>query len=62
MPKPIIIGIDPGTTIGVAVLDTSGSLMYSASFKNAQLSEIITEVMKYGQPILVGTDKKNLPE
>ena len=37
---PLIVGIDPGTTTGVAVFDLSGNLILIKSGKNLARSDI----------------------
>ena len=61
MRDPIIIGIDPGTTTGYAVLDIHGKLLDKGSSKELGLSDLIKIVIKYGIPIIVGTDKAKIP-
>ena len=56
MQEPLIVGIDPGTTVGVAALDLHGDVVFLYSKKNVSLSEIIFNVIKHGKPLAVGTD------
>jgi len=60
--KPIIIGVDPGTTVGLCVLDFKGSIQKIFSKKNISQSKIIEEILKEGRPIIIATDKKKIPE
>ena len=57
----IIVGIDPGSTIGYAVLDFSGNIIEVGSEKNFPINELITRIISLGDPIIVGTDKKVVP-
>ncbi|MBD3203228.1 DUF460 domain-containing protein [Candidatus Woesearchaeota archaeon] len=59
--KPLIVGIDPGTTSAYAVLDFNFNLVAVDSKRNFPLSEIITSVFHLGDPILVAADKKEIP-
>ncbi len=59
--KLLIVGIDPGTTTGFAVLDIEGKLVLASSSKQLDLSKLISETIKLGKPVLVGTDKMNVP-
>ena len=60
--KPLlIIGIDPGTTAAYALLDINENVVKISSSKELNLSAMISEVTFSGFPILVGTDKKNIP-
>src|SRR3989338_10502978 len=58
---PLIIGIDPGTTIGYAVINTDGELISIESSKDLSLSLLISKIINLGKIIAVGTDKKNIP-
>lgn len=57
----IIIGIDPGITTAYSVLDIEGRLMKANSSKNLDLNQLISEIIKIGKVILVGTDKSKIP-
>lgn len=58
---PLIVGIDPGSTIGYAVLDFDGKLREVGSFKG-KLSDIIERVSRLGKPSIVGTDVDPIPK
>jgi uncharacterized protein len=58
---PVIVGIDPGTTSAFAVLTIDFDLSYVKSKRNYGLAEMISDIFEHGTPILVGTDKKDLP-
>lgn len=59
--KLLIVGIDPGTTTGYAVLDIEGSLVHLDSSKQLDLKLLISETVKLGKVVLVGTDKEKIP-
>lgn len=59
--KLLIVGIDPGTTLGYALLDTEGNILKLESCKHLSLNELISKVIKVGKPVVVGCDKKNVP-
>lgn len=59
--KLLIVGIDPGTTAGYAVLDIEGNLICMKSSKQLDLSMLISETIKLGKTVLVGTDKAKIP-
>ena len=62
MHKPhIILGIDPGTTIGYAVIDLNGKLLASGSGKEFSLGDIIQKAIPHGKPLAIGTDKAKAP-
>jgi uncharacterized protein len=61
--KPlVIVGIDPGTTTGYAILDINGNLIKADSMRGMGLSKLISDVTYHGKPVLVGTDKANCPD
>ena len=55
-PKGIIVGFDPGLTVGIAILNLKGQLISIASFKEIRRSDIISHIIGYGSTILVATD------
>lgn len=57
----MIVGIDPGTTVGFAVLDLDGNLMKIGSFKNKPLSKVVEVISNY-HPVLVSCDVASIPE
>ncbi len=57
----MIVGIDPGTTVGCAVLDCSGSLIKLYSEKHMNLNSVISKVIKMGKPVAVACDVKKAP-
>ena len=59
--KLIIVGIDPGTTTGYAILDLQGNLVSLKSAKNLGLNSLLDEVLKEGKAICVGTDRAKVP-
>ncbi|WP_440059837.1 DUF460 domain-containing protein [Thermogladius sp. 4427co] len=60
--RPVIVGIDPGMTTGVAVIDIDGRVLYAFSQKDADRSTIISIVTQYGSPIAISTDVSNIPD
>lgn len=58
----IIVGYDPGMTVGVAAIDLEGRLLLSKSGKNLDRAEVISLLLKTGIPVLVATDKNPPPE
>jgi predicted RNase H-like nuclease (RuvC/YqgF family) len=59
---PIIVGLDPGTTASFAVIDFFGKVISINSSKEYNLSKIILEISKLGLPLIVSTDKANIPD
>ncbi len=56
-----IAGIDPGTTIGFALIRLDGSVADIGSFKQHTLAGMIKKLSSYGSIIAIGTDKANIP-
>lgn len=60
-PVYLIVGIDPGTTIGVAALDLEGNLVYLKSTRLFSAADLIFEIAKLGHPVIVASDKAEMP-
>ncbi|MFH1409760.1 MAG: DUF460 domain-containing protein [Nanoarchaeota archaeon] len=58
----LILGLDPGTTVGCCLLDLEGKAKARWSRKEYPLHEIIKDVSAQGRVIAVGTDKKKMPK
>jgi predicted RNase H-like nuclease (RuvC/YqgF family) len=59
--KPLIIGVDPGSTSAVAAIDLEGEIELLKSGKNFPPREIIQRIVKAGKPVVVASDKKETP-
>lgn len=59
--KPIVVGIDPGTTTAIAFLDSKGKPMEVKSSKKYSKEMLISEIREKGSPMIIGTDKNPLP-
>lgn len=59
--KPLIIGIDPGTTAGYAAMDLNGNLIALDSSKNMGIDKVISKIAGLGDVVLVGTDIEKAP-
>ncbi|RLF90808.1 DUF460 domain-containing protein [Thermococci archaeon] len=60
--KPIIVGIDPGTTKAMAFLDLRGNPLGVESSKSFSLGEMIRRIGEVGTPVLVACDVPNPPK
>lgn len=58
----VIVGIDPGTTLGYAVFSMDGTIIAYGSSKTFTLNTLIKHITSVGRCILVGTDKKKVPD
>ena len=59
--KLLIAGVDPGTSLGYAVLDIEGKVVKIKSSKQMNLNSLIAEVTNLGKVMVVGTDKAKIP-
>jgi predicted RNase H-like nuclease (RuvC/YqgF family) len=57
----LIIGVDPGTTLGYAILNDKGEFITSGSGKEFTMSELINSIISFGRPLVVGCDKNPPP-
>jgi uncharacterized protein len=60
--RGIIVGFDPGLTVGLAILDLKGNLISLVSCKEIRRSEIISHIIAYGKTVLVATDVYPIPK
>lgn len=58
----LIVGVDPGTTLGYAVIDFEGNIVKIHSEKNLDMSSLISELIKLGKPLIVAGDKEYNPD
>jgi len=56
-----IVGVDPGTTLGYAVIDLEGNIIELNASKLLNLSKLISIVTEIGLPLIIATDKANVP-
>ncbi|MEM3639241.1 MAG: DUF460 domain-containing protein [Fervidicoccaceae archaeon] len=59
--KPLIVGIDPGMTYGIAILDIDGKIIYAGSWHKMSRLDAVEFIEKYGKPIVVATDVFPVP-
>jgi len=62
MKRPVIVGFDPGATIGLAVINTDGELLFLTSKTGAKRGEIINIIAEYGDPLIIASDRRPLPK
>lgn len=60
-PRYLIVGIDPGTTIGIAALDLDGTLIYLASTRLFSAADLTREIATLGKPLIIASDKAEMP-
>ncbi|MEM4133989.1 MAG: DUF460 domain-containing protein [Candidatus Micrarchaeia archaeon] len=60
--KPIIVGVDPGTYIGIAIFDLNANLIHSSTITDKGKEVVVSEISKYGNPIVVASDVNPPPQ
>ncbi|MFB6227152.1 MAG: DUF460 domain-containing protein [Halobacteriales archaeon] len=58
----IVVGIDPGTTTAVALLDLHGDTLDVLSTRTADTAAIIEWIIERGRPVVVAADVTPMPE
>ncbi|PSP55608.1 DUF460 domain-containing protein [Halobacteriales archaeon QS_1_67_19] len=58
----VLVGIDPGTTTAVAVLDLDGTVLDVFSTRTADTAEVIEWIIERGRPVVVAADVEPMPE
>jgi len=59
--KSVIIGVDPGLTVGIAVMDLEGNLLEVFSARDFALSDILEYTTKYNDAVAVASDVTPAP-
>jgi len=59
--KYTFVGIDPGTTMGIAIIDLNGEPVEIFSAKNYSISDAITLIISRGRPLIVASDVTPTP-
>ncbi|MDP7079949.1 MAG: DUF460 domain-containing protein [Candidatus Undinarchaeales archaeon] len=59
--KGLIVGIDPGTTTGVAMLDLDGNVVHVESRREYPRADIVYTLISHGRPAVVATDVNPTP-
>lgn len=60
-PRYLIVGIDPGTTIGIAAVDLDGMLLHLTSSRQMTMSDVIEELFRIGKPLIIASDVHQMP-
>ena len=61
-PRPVIVGIDPGLSVGIAVLGLDGTPISIVTRRGADRTEIINYLRGIGKPTIIATDSTPIPE
>ncbi len=59
--KYTIVGIDPGTTMGIAIIDLNGKPVEVFSAKNYSISDAIAVIISHGRPLIIASDVTPTP-
>ena len=57
----LIVGIDPGTTTAVAILDLRGKLVNLFSSRVVSISDVIERIAEHGRPLIIASDVTPAP-
>ncbi|HKJ59460.1 MAG TPA: DUF460 domain-containing protein [Halobacteriales archaeon] len=58
---PVIVGVDPGTTTAVAVLDLDGNVLDVLSTRTADNAEVVEWIIERGRPLVFAADVSPMP-
>ena len=58
----VLVGIDPGTTTAIAILDMDGEVLDVHSTRSADTADVIEWIIERGRPLLVAADVTPMPE
>ncbi|WP_048056546.1 DUF460 domain-containing protein [Thermococcus sp. 4557] len=59
--RSIIVGIDPGITVGIAAIDLNGRIVALHSQRNMPVGEVFRFISEVGHPVIVATDVSPAP-
>ncbi len=57
----IIVGVDPGETTGLALIDLNGNVLYVGSRRGIGFFELIDKIYEHGKPLIISTDVPKIP-
>ncbi|KDE55955.1 DUF460 domain-containing protein [Methanoculleus sp. MH98A] len=60
-PRYLIVGLDPGTTTGIAAVDLDGNLVLLTSSRQMTMSDIVEELYRAGKSLIVASDVQQMP-
>jgi predicted RNase H-like nuclease (RuvC/YqgF family) len=58
----VLVGMDPGTTTAVALVDLDGHLLEVWSSRTASTAEVVEWIVERGRPVVVAADVTPMPE
>jgi predicted RNase H-like nuclease (RuvC/YqgF family) len=60
--RPLIVGVDPGVTTGVALVDLDGRILHVTSIRAADRGSVVELISRYGKPVIVAVDVSEVPD
>lgn len=60
--KMVILGVDPGTSVGLAILDMNGNALLITSLRTPDRERVVQAVLSKGKPVLIAVDTSRPPE
>lgn len=57
----VIVGIDPGTSVAVGLVDLNGSVLDVWSSRTASMDDVVEWIIHRGQPVIVAADVAEMP-
>ncbi len=59
--KNLIVGIDPGTTVGIAILGIEGEVLGIRSLRTCSIDDVTNLIMDHGYPLVIASDVSPIP-
>ncbi len=59
----LIVGVDPGSTVGIAAIDSNSKTRYTETFSSRSMafSDVVAWISGKGEPVVIATDKSRPP-
>ncbi len=57
----MVVGVDPGSTSGLAILDLNSKPLFVGSIKGAGREVLVREIARFGEPVLISCDVSPTP-
>jgi len=57
----LIVGFDPGTSVGIGIINLKGEIIEMFSGKNMGVNEVVAHIIKFGTPVLIASDVDHIP-
>jgi predicted RNase H-like nuclease (RuvC/YqgF family) len=58
----LIVGIDSGISVGIAILDSNGKIVSVMSKRQQNRGEVIKHILKFGNPLVIASDVNPAPK